>query len=263
MAKQAMAQLSKTQIDRLGDRLRNTSPNEKDIRLLNDYRRFFSDAYDFVITSIQQNLQLAPTGRPAKTIPSIVEKLRRESIRLSQIQDIAGCRIVVADIAKQDSAVKSLCSLFPNTNVMDRRLNPSHGYRAVHVITRIAEKLVEIQVRTELQHLWAEVSERCSDVYNPGLKYGIGDPNLLRLLTAASESVVKMETVEASHSQIESAIASLNLTESTDPELPKKLNEAKLRLSEILPEIAITKERLGSIFTNFLAELEKEKGQKQ
>ncbi|GAC1306974.1 MAG: hypothetical protein NVSMB21_10350 [Vulcanimicrobiaceae bacterium] len=39
--------------------------------------------------------------RTAKSTSSIVAKLQRESTRLSQIQDIAGCRIVVPTIAAQ------------------------------------------------------------------------------------------------------------------------------------------------------------------
>jgi ppGpp synthetase/RelA/SpoT-type nucleotidyltranferase len=37
--------------------------------------------------------------------------------------------------------------------VIDRREKPSHGYRAVHVIVECGGRMVEIQVRTELQHL--------------------------------------------------------------------------------------------------------------
>ena len=67
--------------------------------------------------------------------------------------------------------VSSLTSLFENASVIDRRANPSHGYRAIHVIVRHEEKLVEIQVRTSLQHVWAELSEKMSDVFDPAIKY--------------------------------------------------------------------------------------------
>lgn len=81
-------ELSKTQIDRLGDRLRRGPIDEADLRLLDSYRKSFADAYDHVIRVIREPLNLAPTGRPAKSTTSIIEKLKRESIRLSQIQDI-------------------------------------------------------------------------------------------------------------------------------------------------------------------------------
>jgi len=82
--------VSKTQIDRLGDRLRAGNINEEDLRMLDEYRRSFSDAYESVVSAIGNELSLQPTGRPAKSTTSITDKLLRESIRLSQIQDIAG-----------------------------------------------------------------------------------------------------------------------------------------------------------------------------
>ena len=124
-----MATLSKTQLDRLGDRLRKGSPSEADLRLLEEYRRSFSDAHNTVIRTIHEKLNLQPTGRPEKSTTSIIAKLRRESIRLSQIQDIAGCRIVVTDIMEQDRVVKILQALFPGAAIADRRRLPSHGYR--------------------------------------------------------------------------------------------------------------------------------------
>jgi len=189
-------ELSKTQVDRLGDRLRKGNITEDDLRLLDQYRRSFTEAYDFVVEAIRKELALEPTGRPAKSTTSISDKLRRESIRLSQIQDIAGCRLIVADIATQDSAVLSLTSLFEQTAVSDRREKPSHGYRAVHVIVKSHDKLIEIQVRTELQHLWAELSEKGSDIIDPAIKYGGGDKGFQLLLAFTSAAVAWWEFLE-------------------------------------------------------------------
>jgi len=150
--------ISKTQIDRLGDRLKGGPHTESDLRLLDDYRRSFGEAYEAVIRTIRQ-LGEFPTGRLAKSTLSIVEKLRRESIRLSQMQDIAGCRVVVKSIVEQDQFIASLITDFSGASVIDRRDNPSYGYRAVHIIAEISGMPIEIQVRSSLQHLWAEVSE--------------------------------------------------------------------------------------------------------
>lgn len=188
-----MTTLSKSQIDRLGDRLRKGLTSESDLRLLDDYRRSFGEVYETVVGTIRDGLKLEPTGRPAKSTSSIIEKLRRESIRLSQIQDIAGCRIIVADALEQDDIVGSLRKAFPGSSEVDRRTNPSYGYRAVHVIAQIHGKLIEIQVRTSLQHLWAEFSEKCSDVLDASIKYGGGEQNVRRLLTKASQIVANFE----------------------------------------------------------------------
>ncbi len=125
-----------------------------------------------------------------------MEKLNRETIRLSQVQDIAGCRVVVSDVAAQERVVASLRDVFPDASVVDRRANPSHGYRAVHVIAQISGKLVEIQVRTSLQHLWAELSEKLSDVADPAIKYGGGPAAGHEKLTMTSRVVMMHEQLE-------------------------------------------------------------------
>lgn len=189
-------EMSKTQIDRLGDRLRKGNISEADLRLLDQYRLSFTVAYDIVVGSIRRELALEPTGRPAKSTTSISDKLRRESIRLTQIQDIAGCRLIVSDIAEQNNVVQSISDLFEHVNVVDRRPRPSHGYRAVHVIASCRGKVIEIQVRTSLQHLWAELSEKFSDVLDPAIKYGGGGELIQKLLTKLSELVDIDESIE-------------------------------------------------------------------
>lgn len=191
-------EVSKTQIDRLGERLKKGDITEDDLRLLDTYRRSFADAYDQVVGAIRKELGLEPTGRPAKSTTSISEKLRRETIRLTQIQDIAGCRLIVPDIAKQEEVVQSLVRLFENTSIDDRRLKPSHGYRAVHVIVTHLGKMVEIQVRTSLQQLWAELSEKFSDVNDPAIKYGGGNERIQVLLAISSTLVANDEHIEVS-----------------------------------------------------------------
>ena len=113
--------ISNTQIDRLGDRLRSDEVSDADVQLLNDYRLSFAPAYEEVIEVIRNTLKLESTGRPAKSTMSIVDKLRRESLRLRQMQDIAGCRMVVADVVRQDSVVGCLTKAFAETSVVDRR----------------------------------------------------------------------------------------------------------------------------------------------
>lgn len=189
-------ELSKTQIDRLGDRLKKDNIEEADLRLLDLYRRSFTHAYEIVVGAIRKELALEPTGRPSKTTTSIADKLRRESIRLTQIQDIAGCRLIVADIATQNAVVQSLSKLFQQTIIVDRRERPSNGYRAVHVVVKIEGVVIEVQVRTSLQHLWAELSEKISDIVDPSIKYGGGDDFIRGFLKDTSAIVAAPESVE-------------------------------------------------------------------
>lgn len=168
-----MMKLSNTQIDRLGDRLKQGPISDDDLILLDAYRKSCGEAYEIVLQNIREQLKLEPAGRPAKSTGAIMGKLRRGKIQLSQIQDIAGCRIVVSNVVEQERVVASLRSLFPEAQVVDRRVKPSYGYRAVHVIPKISGKRIEIQVRSQLQHIWALRSEKLSEI-DPTIKYGGG-----------------------------------------------------------------------------------------
>lgn len=189
-----MKELSKTQIDRLGERLKKGGFDETDLQLLDEYRRSFTLAHEFVIKIIESQFALKVTGRPRKTTESIAQKLRRESIRLSQIQDIAGCRVQVTDLEEQNQIVEALQAAFEDTNIFDRRERPSNHYRAVHVVVRYQGRQVEIQVRTPLQQLWAELSEKCYDMIDPAIKYGGGDEKVLHLLRDFSQYVALHES---------------------------------------------------------------------
>jgi putative GTP pyrophosphokinase len=185
--------VNKSELDRLGVRLRRGELNDADLTLLDSHRRRFSTAYEAVVNRIRSELGCEVSGRPAKSTTAIVDKLRRSHMRLTQMQDIAGCRIVVSDVLQQDQLVKSLGSMF-DVLVFDRRLQPSFGYRAVHVIVRHADFPVEIQVRTALQHDWAKYSEKIADRFGHDLKYGGGDVRLRAVLTTSSSLAMVIES---------------------------------------------------------------------
>jgi hypothetical protein len=123
--------LTTSQINKLGERLRRGTTTDTDLLLLDEYRRSFAGAFNTVVRSIRRHLSLEVNGRPANTTGAIIEKLVRERTRLSHVQDIAGCRIVVAGIEEQDLVLMGVSLLFPGSSVIDRRRQPSHGYRAV------------------------------------------------------------------------------------------------------------------------------------
>ncbi|MBI4885879.1 MAG: RelA/SpoT domain-containing protein [Acidobacteria bacterium] len=221
--------VSKRQIDKLGERLKAGNTTELDLRELDEYRRSFGEPYQKVAAVIRHHLRLEPTGREAKSTQSVIEKLRRESVRLTQIQDIAGYRIVVPIVSAQDEVASSLRNIFPDVSVIDRRTAPSHGYRALHVVVRVSDKPIEVQVRTELQHQWAELSEKLSDVRDKSIKYGGGDGESRALLDLMSLAVT-------GHEQMETTIRAL-------PEggqkatLMTQYNERRARLLEFLARL--------------------------
>ncbi len=203
---------SKSHIDRLGKRLK-LGKVEDDLHLLEQYRHSFRAAHEFVYRELREKLLLEPTKRRTKTTQSIVDKLLRGSIKLTQIQDIAGCRIVVKDIADQNKIVDQLRILFDNHKIKDRRENPSHGYRAVHVIVFVNGKAVEIQVRTELQHLWAEKSEKLADSFGQEVKYGGGEELVRKDLKVSSDNVKILEDVEVGLEVYRSKNPKANITQ--------------------------------------------------
>jgi putative GTP pyrophosphokinase len=223
-----MVSISKTQIDRLGDRLRKGPAVKDDLILLDSYRRSFREAYEMVVHAIRDRLKLEPSGRSAKSTNSIIEKLKRESIRLTQIQDIAGCRVLVTDSIAQEQVVGRLVGLFPGASIVDRRKKPSYGYRAVHVVVANYSRLVELQVRTRFQHMWAEISEKYADLLGSEIKYEVGEDyehGYERYqLEVLSETIAKYESFE------------LHYVNLKDSERQKVVEEAKEKLLEWLRE---------------------------
>lgn len=188
--------MSRTAVDKLGVFLRDGVYGEDELLSLDEFRSEFIPAYESVVFKLRDQLHYDITGRPTKSTPSIVEKLRREKCRLTQIQDIAGCRIVVSDILAQDSALGAIEVFLTSSQVFDRRENPSNGYRAVHVVALNESRRVEVQLRTALQHMWAEISEKFADTVDPRIKYGQGDETILKLLASLSDAIRRIEDEE-------------------------------------------------------------------
>jgi ppGpp synthetase/RelA/SpoT-type nucleotidyltranferase len=193
---------SASQIDRLGDRLRN-AVTEADLLLLDDYRNSFAEASSEVLAVLRRDFQLEPTARPAKSTRAILAKLDREGTRLSTMQDVAGCRAVVPDRRLQWALARALMDYFPEHRLIDRLARPSHGYRALHLVVKLNGRWVEIQLRTELQHLWAQLCEQMADRLGAGIKYGGGIPQVRQLLDGLSSAVDIIERREEDPSAVD------------------------------------------------------------
>jgi putative GTP pyrophosphokinase len=185
---------TKGDIDRLGERLRSAVTAD-DLRQLDAYRRSFRTAYVQITTTVKRVVDCEISGRPAKSTTAIIDKLKRGKMRLTQMQDIAGCRMVVGGVQEQDRVVELLVGALAGT-LYDRREKPSHGYRAVHVVAFYEGVPVEVQVRTQLQHKWAELCEKMSDVFDPALKYGGGDEESRATLDLLSKVIERLENAE-------------------------------------------------------------------
>lgn len=152
-----------------------------------------------------------------KRLASIQVKLRLSKARgnhpkLSQMQDIGGCRAIVEDVKQ----VRKLEEVFAEA----RRKNPrrgheysttddyitmpkSDGYRSVHLVYRFRSgspehscyngQRIEIQLRSRFQHAWATAVETYSTVSGEALKSNVGSVEWKRFFALASSVIARLE----------------------------------------------------------------------
>jgi len=176
-----------------------------------------------------RDLGFAPTGR-VKTTTTMIDKLRRtHGMEISRMQDIAGARIVVRDLTAQDEAKGKIGSFYTAQGCawreIDRRKDPRFGYKAVHLVVRIDDMPVEVQIRTELQDTWAQIVERLADRWGRGIRYG-EDPEypqgtvrsgelvmsrrqILDLLMSLSDSISAVESLRQRTEEMNSVLSPL------------------------------------------------------
>lgn len=126
----------------------------------------------------------------------ILEKLQQHpNMNLSVMQDIAGCRAVLADLRELRSVqdrVESIGRLVrPPDDYVDRPKET--GYRAVHIVVQYDERAVEIQLRTRLQHQWAYTVEKVGGRLGVDLKSGIGPIEALKYFGLVSDAMEREE----------------------------------------------------------------------
>ena len=165
-------------LDELGEAIRTSTMTPTDWAVFRELRQQWRSSLDSLKSELDQmnNLQyLIISGRLKNTL-TIREKLLRSTLRLSNIRDIIGCRVVVPDnIAVQDAVVRDIAKSIQSDRykIIDRRVNSNNGYRAVHLELRRDEMICEIQVRTQLQDLWATTSEAFGEKVGRGFRYGM------------------------------------------------------------------------------------------
>ncbi|MGL5865104.1 MAG: RelA/SpoT domain-containing protein [Dermatophilaceae bacterium] len=162
--------ISRSALDALGKRLRADDVSDADWQLLQDVL----DCYQAALDAAQEQLAelgLSSTSR-VKSTGTLVDKLSRGT-SFKSVQDVAGARIVVSGgLDEQDAAVTLIVGCFgASSRVVDRRTEPMHGYRAVHLIVTCDGLPVEVQVRTAPQDMWAQAMERLADRWGREVRY--------------------------------------------------------------------------------------------
>lgn len=193
--------MSRTQVDRAGAFLRRWWELEPDseedaavdqdelsraIDTVSEYRTGFQDPLKKTTVGLRQFVQRESgtviVGQRLKRMPQILNKLERfSSMRLTQMEDIAGCRAILAGGAPEVAGVlRRVRRNWDIIGIDDYVKDPkSTGYRAIHVVVRRDSYPVEIQLRTPGQHEWAEAVERVAARIRRPLKDGKGPHDLL------------------------------------------------------------------------------------
>jgi hypothetical protein len=141
-----------------------------------------------------------------KRLESILLKLTREpSMKLTQMQDIAGCRAVVGSLTN----VKRLVEIYRKSDIKHRLHHvkdyiaspKASGYRSVHIIyDYFSDKVstwnglkVELQFRSLLQHVWATAVETVGAFTKQALKSSRGATEWLRFFALMASYIARNE----------------------------------------------------------------------
>ncbi|MEQ9210464.1 MAG: RelA/SpoT domain-containing protein [Pseudomonadales bacterium] len=201
---------SKSQIDKAG-RYLSDARREYDEEVLalelifDEYRKSHLEPLTRLTLELQgwlqeqdQNYYIA---QRLKRKPQIIRKLNRFSVRLTQLQDIGGCRIIVENNKDVEDVYSLLrgkleSSGFANiarvTDYRDKGRDDT-GYRALHVFLEVSGKMLELQIRSRIQHYWSESIERTSVIYGKRLKEKEGEPSVINYFKAFSDALYDAE----------------------------------------------------------------------
>lgn len=192
---------SKGQIDKAGSELitleKDDPARERAITVVDNWRSCHSYPLQVIkmtllnrAKKIENNALIA---QRLKRRPSIEIKLRdNPNMKLSQMQDIGGCRAVMTDVTNVKKLVaqykayhakspKKARSSWDGSDAFDYIQNPKpDGYRSVHLIFRFQTaskdrscfngQRIEIQIRSKLQHVWATAVETAQIFTGQALK---------------------------------------------------------------------------------------------
>ncbi len=191
---------SKSQINKYGDVLRYSNGDIDTFEEAFDGVSAWRAAHLYPLNTFRTTLtrranSLSPLNHPIvaqrlKRMPTIINKLlRNPEMELSRMQDIGGLRVIV-DNLKCVYALKAYYeeARLPHklVNQKDYILEPKKdGYRGIHLVFRyvglnsVAKtyngSLIELQIRTKLQHTWATAVEVAGLMLQRKLKNDDGD----------------------------------------------------------------------------------------
>ncbi len=218
---------SKNNVNRVGEILRGKIKVEENsqaeidaFNTFNNWRASHAYPLHIIMKNIKKlALQISSDAicvQRLKRIRAILIKLERfPEMKLSRIEDIGGCRIVMPDV----QLARKLAEQYVSKNKRHKRIksreknyinNPKpDGYRSIHLVyafysrnkvgEKFNDKLIEIQIRSQLQHVWATALET-NDLFNhQRIKFGLGDPKwkyFFKLVSSAFALIEQSPIVE-------------------------------------------------------------------
>lgn len=202
---------SKSQIEQAGKILSNSNPSKDEelnaLAVLNNWRSSHAYPLQVIANNLRRNNSNAIVVQRLKRLDSIIGKLKRfPEMSLYRMQDLGGCRVIVDNIYQvYDSLNKYKKSRIRHIlkRENDYIQNPKDsGYRSYHMVyqfhsddkdTYNKNMLIEIQFRTQLQHIWATALETMGVYTKTALKASMGDKDILRFFVLVSSVFAKME----------------------------------------------------------------------
>lgn len=207
---------SKAQVDRAAVTYLDPGCSDSDREIARAIVNNWRSAHSFPLNTFQMTLRRnarevdadADVVQRIKRLPSIVTKLRRMPGRLSAIQDIGGCRAVVKDVAAVDELVAKYSGMrqaHTLKKMNDYLREPKDdGYRSVHLVYRYRSRrgatawnslLIELQLRSRMQHAWATAVETVDTFTAQSMKTGGGRPEWRRFFALMSSDLALRENL--------------------------------------------------------------------
>lgn len=198
---------SRSAVDKAGKQISDPASAPETIdaafEVVNSWRTFHNFPLNTLAVDLKQKVRRvdpsALVARRIKRARSIIAKLRKEQgMRLTQMQDIGGCRAVVNDIESvyrlKDLYIKGR-SQHALLSIDDYIRAPKEsGYRSLHLVFRFKSNgypeynklLLEVQIRTLTQHAWATAVETVGAMSGQALKSSEGEADWLEYFKYAS-----------------------------------------------------------------------------
>ncbi|MDX2074085.1 MAG: RelA/SpoT domain-containing protein [Alphaproteobacteria bacterium] len=210
----AKPKYSKGKVDRAGkalvEALHDTDQYVDALEIINNWRASHNYPLNtFKVTlrryasKVDNNFLVA---QRIKRLSSIEHKLERfTTLRLSQMQDIGGCRAILSGIDEVYALVKKYEESdlkHTRDDIDDYITKPKEsGYRGIHLIykynsdkTDIYNGLyIEIQIRSRLQHAWATAVETVGTFLTQPLKSSLGEEKWLRFFAVMGSVIALRE----------------------------------------------------------------------